>query len=173
MNALEQLPKFVGFWVSSTSCCETFVVLRIFILPQPECRDWPGKIRTLLQTHTQIDINFYFPISLSPFLRNRKHRRGQISSFRDSKVPRPINKASHRWYVITNGNIVTIDWRHYSFHTSTDARSRIRLRLELCSSFLVLVDSADDNRWVLLFLSSRYFVCQSIYEAEIFLFDWG
>lgn len=75
----------------------------------------------------------------------------QISSFGDSKVPRSINKAPHRWYVIANGNTVTINWRHYGLHTSTDARSRIRLRLELRSSVFVLADSLDYNWWVLKF----------------------
>lgn len=87
----------------------------------------------------------------------------QISSIRDSKVPRSINKATHRWHVFANGNTVTINWRHYSFHTSTTAWSRIRLRLEFCTSFSLLVDSFDDNRWVFVFPYFFFSICISLW----------
>lgn len=93
----------------------------------------------------------------------------QISSLGDSKVPRSINKAPHRWYVIANGNAVTVDWRHYGFHTSAYAGCRIRLRLELCTSFFVLAHGADDNRWVALTLIAPPLHVTDMVESEDFM----
>lgn len=118
-----------------------YELAEVFVLSQSELQ--PVSVSTRKPSSVNKLKLILFLFFLSPLISTAP---SQISSFGDSKVPRSINKAAHRRYVIANGNVVTIDWRHHGFHTSVDAGSRVRLRLELCSSFFVLVDSLDDNR---------------------------